>query len=53
MEKMITYYIISSSPSADKLRAKAGRTMVVCAVARALANLAEEKEMRERSGGEV
>ena len=33
-----------SSPSADKLRAKAGRTMVACADGGALANLAEAEE---------
>jgi len=31
-------------PSADKLRAKAGRTMVACAAVGALANLAEAEE---------
>jgi hypothetical protein len=36
----MTYFHFSSSPSADKLRVKAGRTMEACAVARALANLA-------------
>jgi len=53
----MTNTIVSSRafpfPSADKLRAKVGRTMVACAVARALANLAEAWEMSERSRGKV
>jgi len=37
--------------SADKLRVKAGRTMLACAAGGALANLAEAEESSERSGG--
>jgi hypothetical protein len=42
-----------SSPSADKLQAKAVRTCWACAVAGALAILPEAMAMSERSGGKI
>jgi hypothetical protein len=45
--------IFSPSASADKLRAKAGRTMVACAVAGALAILPEARTMSEHSSGKI
>jgi hypothetical protein len=45
--------MVFSSPSADKLRPKSGRTMVACAAAGTLAKLAEALGMSERSRGKV
>ena len=43
---------VSCSPSAEQLRAKLGKTMVACALERALAMLAEERAWRERIVGQ-
>jgi len=43
----MTYYFFQpniSPPSAEQLRAKAGRTMVACVVTGSLANLAEARD---------
>jgi len=44
MTKLVVQHKNFSSPSADKLRAKAGRKMPACAAVGALANLAEALE---------